>query len=227
MTRRLLPRWVVRGERRVGTKMGFTSRAKMAQMGLSDIIRGRLTDAMLVEDGGAIRFGAYVHPRVEPEVAYLLRERLCGRVTPLQAQDAVEAVAPALELIDSRYEAFKSSLPDVIADNTSAAGFTFGPWTPLHTDVDNPGMVLSCDGRAREFESTAAILGHPFRSLVAAARVAEEAGEPLEPGWIVLAGGATAAVALAPGRRVGLEVQASAAPAFRSGRDPIRTSRHE
>ena len=60
------------GEKRAGMKMGFTSRAKMVQMGVDDMIWGRLTDAMLVEDGGEISFANYVHPRVEPEIAFLL-----------------------------------------------------------------------------------------------------------------------------------------------------------
>jgi 2-oxo-3-hexenedioate decarboxylase len=203
-----IARRVARGERRAGMKMGFTSRAKMVQMGLSEMIWGRLTDAMLCEDGGAIRFGRYVHPRAEPEIAFLLRKELFGPVTPLAAFDAVEAVAPALEIIDSRYENFKFSLPDVIADNASSAGFVVGPWNSRETTIDNLGMVLSVDGRPREFGSSAAILGHPLRSLVAAARLVAEGGEVLEAGSIVLAGGATAAIALAPGQHVSLEVQA-------------------
>ena len=47
-----LARRYERGERRVGVKIGFTSRAKMVQMGLDEMIWGRLTDAMLIEDGG-------------------------------------------------------------------------------------------------------------------------------------------------------------------------------
>ncbi len=203
-----IARRVARGERRVGMKMGFTSRAKMVQMGLTEMICGRLTDAMLCEDGGAIRFRRYVHPRVEPEIAFLLRKPLSGGVTPLAALDAVEAVAPALEIIDSRYKDFRFSLPDVIADNASSAGFVVGPWNSRETPIDNLGLVLSVDGRPREFGSSAAILGHPLRSLVAAARLAADGGEALDAGSIVLAGGATAAVALAPGQHVRLEVQA-------------------
>ena len=198
-----------RGERVVGMKMGFTSRAKMIQMGVDDMIWGRLTDRMMVEDGGSIRHGDYVHPRVEPEVAFLLRKPLEGVVTALQALDAIESVAPALEIIDSRYENFKFSLTDVIADNSSSSGFVVGAWSRAATvDLDNLGMIMSLDGRPAAFGSTAAILGHPLRSLVAAARLmAEHEGGALQPGWIVMAGGATAASALAPGMHVALEVE--------------------
>jgi 2-oxo-3-hexenedioate decarboxylase len=196
-----------RGEKRVGVKMGFTSRAKIVQMGISDMIWGRLTDGMVVEDGGAMKFSKYVHPRVEPEIAFLLKKELAGRVTPLQALSAVEAVAPAMEIIDSRYADFKFSLVDVIADNASSSGFVTGPWHRPDFDFANLGLVLSFDGRAVQVGTTAAILGDPLRALAAAARFAAEAGEPLQPGWIVMAGGATAAEALPAGAWVETEMQ--------------------
>jgi 2-oxo-3-hexenedioate decarboxylase len=196
-----------RGQRRIGIKMGMTSRAKMAQMGLTDMIWGRLTDAMLVEDGGRIDFGAFVHPRVEPEIAFLLGAPLGETVTPMAARAALAGVAPALEIIDSRYENFKFSLTDVIADNSSSSGFVTGAWADPATDLSNLGMMLEIDGVARQIGSTASILGNPIRSLVAAARLAARAGEPLQAGDVVMAGGATAAEALAPGQHVRLQVQ--------------------
>lgn len=198
---------LARGERRVGLKMGFTSRAKAVQMGVHDLIWGRLTDRMIIEDGGSIEFARYVHPRVEPEIAFLLKTSLAGTVTPAQALSAVEAIAPAMELIDSRYENFKFSLEDVVADNSSSSGFVVGPWHRPDIDFSNLGMVLSFDGRPVQIGSSAAILGHPLRSLVAAARMAAAGGEQLEAGWIVMAGGATAAEALRPGLCVETEVQ--------------------
>jgi 2-oxo-3-hexenedioate decarboxylase len=196
-----------RGEKQVGIKMGFTSRAKMVQMGVHDMIWGRLTDAMIVEDGGSTSFRKYVHPRIEPEVAYLLKRELVGTVTPLQAFSAVEAIAPAIEIIDSRYKAFKFSLTDVVADNSSSSGFVVGPWHQPDLDSSNLGIVVSLNGVTKLVGSTAAILGNPIRSLVAAARFAAEADEPLQPGWIVMAGGASHAEALSPGLWVECEVQ--------------------
>jgi 2-oxo-3-hexenedioate decarboxylase len=196
-----------RGEKQVGIKMGFTSRAKMVQMGVHDMIWGRLTDAMIVEDGGSTSFRKYVHPRIEPEVAYLLKRELVGTITPLQAFSAVEAIAPAIEIIDSRYKAFKFSLTDVVADNSSSSGFVVGPWHQPDLDSSNLGIVVSLNGVTKLVGSTAAILGNPIRSLVAAARFAAEADEPLQPGWIVMAGGASHAEELAPGLWVECEVQ--------------------
>src|SRR4030095_9131994 len=102
---------------------------------------------------------------------------------------AVEAVAPAIEIIDSRYKAFKFSLTDVVADNSSSSGFVVGAWHKSDLDFSNLGIVVSFNGTPVLVGSTAAILGHPLRSLVAAARFAAEADEPPQPGWLVIAGG--------------------------------------
>jgi len=196
-----------RGERQVGMKMGFTSRAKMLQMGIDDLIWGRLTSGMRVEEGSTIKLSSYVHPRVEPEIAFLLKRPLAGDVTASEALAAVEAIAPALEIIDSRYQDFKFSLPDVIADNASSSGFVIGAWNAPNSDIGNLGMVMSFDGKAQHMGSSAAILGNPLRALVAAARLAAQAGEPLQAGAIVMAGAATPAEWLVPGTYVRLDVQ--------------------
>jgi len=202
-----LARRYARGERRVGMKMGLTSRAKMVQVGVDEMIWGRLTDAMQVEEGGSVDLARYVHPRIEPEVAFLLKAPLAGAVTPAQAMSAVEAVAPAMEIIDSRYKNFKFTLADVVADNSSSSGFVIGGWHRPDIDLSNLGMVMEFDGRARQVGSSAAILGDPVRSLVAAARLVALWGERLEAGWIVMAGAATAAEPLTPGATVRTTVQ--------------------
>lgn len=201
--RAVIDRRLARGEALIGVKMGFTSRAKMVQMGVDDVIWGLLTDAMLVEDGGVLDIGGLAHPRIEPEIAFLIGRPLSGAVTPAEAVRAVAGVAVAHEILDSRYEDFRFTLPDVIADNASAARFGVGPWhDPDSLDLGNLGMTVEIDGRPVATGSSAAILGHPLRSLVAAARLAGEAGIDLEPGFTVLAGAATAAVPLPRGAHV-------------------------
>jgi 2-oxo-3-hexenedioate decarboxylase len=209
-----IKRRLARGEKRNGMKMGFTSRAKMVQMGLNDMIWGRLTDQMMVEDGDTISLKNYVHPRVEPEIAFLLKRPLSYPCTAADAIAAVDGVAPAMEIIDSRYKNFKFSLEDVVADNASSSSFVVGPWHRPDTDLENLGMVMEFNGRPVQIGSSAAILGQPIRSLVSAARLTTEAGEGLEAGWIVMAGGATAAEALRPGIHVRNTVQGLGSVAF-------------
>lgn len=205
---------VARGHARSGVKMGFTSRSKMLQMGLSDVIWGRLTQDMNVEEGGAIDFARYVHPRVEPELAFILNKPIPANATAPQALACVEAIAPALEIIDSRYVDFKFTLTDVIADNASSSGYVIGPWCDPRCDFSNLGLTLNIDGRVVQVGSTAAILGNPLRSLVAAARLSAAAGEPLQAGAVVMAGGATAAEWIKPGHAISVEIEGLGIAAF-------------
>ncbi|MGH6979158.1 MAG: 2-keto-4-pentenoate hydratase [Pseudomonas sp.] len=195
------------GEHCIGIKLGFTSRAKMIQMGVDSLIWGWLTDTMLEEDGGLVDLVRYIHPRVEPEVCFLTRRDIDRPLTLLEAADYVEAVAPALEIIDSRYQAFKFSLEDVVADNCSSSGLTVGPWSRDFSALANAGVVMRLDGRAVQVGSTAAILGQPLRSLVQASRLLHDAERVLPAGSLVMAGAATAAEALRPGVHVSVEIQ--------------------
>ncbi len=187
----VVARRLARGERVVGVKLGLTSRAKMTQMGVDEVIWGRLTDGMQISDGGTLEMAGRIHPKAEPEVAFLV------------GGGGISAIAPAIEIIDSRYENFRFTLPEVIADNTSAAGFVVGPWQPVPDGVDNLGVLMEIDGRAAEIGSTAAILGDPRRAFAEARRLAGD----LADGWVVLAGAATAAVALHPGASVRVTVE--------------------
>lgn len=182
-----------RGERLIGTKLGFTSKAKMAQMGVSDIIVGQLTDQMQVLDGGEVELSRFVHPRIEPEVAFRLARDVDLDDPDADVASCVDLVAPALEIIDSRYRDFQFSLPDVIADNTSAAGFVVGTWGEVG-EVGDLAVRLTVDGVDVQTGSTAAILGHPMHALEALLGMARRYGFPLTAGQVILAGAATAAV---------------------------------
>jgi len=197
------------GETLVGMKMGLTSRAKMEQMGVHVPIYGHLTSGMVLVDGGAVVRAAHCHPRVEPEVAFVLGRRLSGRVTTSEALLAVDGVCAALEVIDSRYENFSFTLPDVVADNASSSRFVLGDTlvSPRAVDVANLGMIMKKNGRVVETGASSAIYEHPGRSLATLAHLLAERGEALEAGSVVLTGGATAAIALAPGDVVELDVQ--------------------
>ncbi|TBL28720.1 MULTISPECIES: 2-keto-4-pentenoate hydratase [unclassified Micromonospora] len=213
----LVQRRLDRGERLVGLKMGLTSKAKMAQVGVDEVIWGRLTDTMRIPDGGTVDVTGFIHPRVEPEVAFLL-DRLPEPGEPVgDFTDAVRAVAPAIELIDSRYANFTFSLPDVIADNTSAGAFVIGPWSPVPDGLENLGVLLEVDGRVAQVGSTAAILGDPRRALDEGIRLAGRHGVRLREGWVFLAGAATAAVPLRAGVRVRAVVEKLGGASVRAG----------
>ncbi|MCE7003877.1 4-oxalocrotonate decarboxylase [Kibdelosporangium philippinense] len=190
----VVDRRLARGETLTGVKLGFTSEAKMAQMGVSEVIVGRITDGMAHVQDSLIDISRYIHPKVEPEIAYRLARDVDGSV-PIES--CVDAVAAAVEIIDSRYRDFRFTYTDVVADNTSAAGYVIGPWQEFG-DVNNRSVRLEV-GSAEVTGSTSAILGDPARALTALEEVAKRRGIELRAGYVILAGAATAAIPLTPG----------------------------
>ena len=162
---------------------------------------------MLIEEGTAHRSRASCIRASEPEIAFLLKKPLPGDVTAAEALASVEAIAPALEIIDSRYRDFKFTLPEVIADNASSSGFVVGA-------VERPARGLQQSRphaehrrprRAGRFDG-----GNPRSPASVAGRrcaLSAAAGEPLQAGWVVMAGGATPAEWLKPGQYVSIEME--------------------
>jgi 2-oxo-3-hexenedioate decarboxylase len=215
--RRSIERRFGRGERLIGIKMGFTSRAKMVQMGLNDMIWGRLTDRMLETEGGVVAMRRFIHPRVEPELCFLTRRDIDRPLHALEAGSYIEAVAPALEIIDSRYENFKFSLEDVVADNSSSSGLVVGPWHSKNRDFSNLGLAMSFNGRPVQVGSTAAVMGHPLRAFVGATALLARFEQPLPAGSLILSGGATAADYIPTGGFVQLFMEGMGIIGFSAG----------
>jgi 2-oxo-3-hexenedioate decarboxylase len=200
--RTVADRRVASGERSTGFKMGFTSRAKMRQMGVDEVIGGLLSSSMAWADGDLVDPARLIHPRIEPEVVFRLGRDIDSAESVESAISAVDAVAAGLEVIDSRYANFTFSLTDVVADNASAAGYAVGPWAAPAADLANRGVLLEVDGAVAQTGSTAAILGDPWRAFAAAVRLSRQVGATLRAGDVILAGAATEAVPFTPGSSV-------------------------
>lgn len=192
------------GDRLLGYKLGLTSRAKQLAMGVKDPLWGRLRVGLLHDEEVPLDVGALIHPRVEPEIAFLLGDEVDGvTATTASVLAATRGVFPALEILDSRYRDFQFALPDVIADNASAAGVVCGGRLlgVGAVDMQLEGMVLRRDGEVVDTAAGAAVSGHPA---AAVAWLARQVGL-LPAGAIVISGGLTAPVALAPGMTVSAE----------------------
>ena len=202
-----LRRRLERGEYVAGVKLGLTSVAKQRTMGIDQPILGWLTDAMMLAAGEPAGPGL-IHPRAEPEIVFVLADRLAGPgVTAARALSAVGSVCCGIEIIDSRFAGFRFRLPDVVADNTSSARVALGPVTaaPGGLDLSLEACLFSVNGEVTDSATGAAVLGHPAQALALAANMLGERGLALEPGWIVLTGGMTDAVPLPPGTSVWAE----------------------
>lgn len=199
-----LRRRLARGERLVGVKLGLTSVAKQRTMGIDRPLVAWLTDAMAIAPGVAVGPGL-IHPRVEPEIVLVLGERLAGPgVTAPEALSAVASVHCGMEVIDSRFTDFRFTLPDVVADNASSAAYVVGPiaLAPYGLDLSIEACVLSVDGAVIDTATGSAVQGHPAQALAFAANTLAARGLALEPGWTVLTGGMTDAVAISAGTTV-------------------------
>jgi 2-oxo-3-hexenedioate decarboxylase len=203
-------RKTARGARIVGMKAGVTSRAKMRQVGIDTPSYGFLADYFAIPDGGEIERARLIHPRVEPEIAFVLKKPLRGPGCHIGAVlAATDFVMPALEIIDSRCENFKFDLASVVADNSSSARFVLGgrakPVAAL--DLRSLGMVLEHNGEAFSFGAGAAVLGHPALAVALLANLLAPRGETLEAGMVIMTGGITEAVACQAGDHVCLRMQ--------------------
>lgn len=196
------------GHKIFGPKMGITSEAKMKQMNVDDPIYGYVFDYMVVNEGDTISISDYIHPKVEPEIGFILSHDLEGpNVTALDVLRSTEYVFPAIEIIDSRYENFNFTLPDVIADNTSAAGAVFGTdlKRPEGLELDVVGATLSINGEIKALGTGAAVLGNPANSIARLANMLVKKGRKVKAGEPILSGGLTAAVMLSPGDYVNVK----------------------
>ncbi len=199
-----------RGARIVGLKAGLTSRAKMKQMGVETPVFGFLVDRYVVPDGGECLASELIHPKVEPEVAFVLKRPLKGPGCHLGAVlAATDFVMPAIEVIDSRYRDFKFDLKSVVADNCSSSRFVVGSQCRSVEDLDlrTLGVVLEKNGEVVALGAAAAVLGHPAAAVAMLANFLGARGEELPAGTLILSGGITEAIPVKAKDAVSLRVQ--------------------
>ncbi|MBN9473320.1 MAG: 4-oxalocrotonate decarboxylase [Bordetella sp. SCN 67-23] len=205
----ILRRKMARGARLVGYKAGLTSHAKMRQMGVDTPCFGFLVDEFCVPEGTRIPAGALIHPKVEPEIAFILKHPLRGPGCHAGAVlAATECIMPGIEVIDSRYRDFKFDLKSVIADNTSAVRFAIGGRAvPVdRTDLRTLGVVLEKNGQVAATAAGAAVLGNPAVAVAMLANHLGARGLEIPAGSIVLSGGVTEAIAVEAGDHVTLHL---------------------
>jgi 2-keto-4-pentenoate hydratase len=195
----------------VGHKVGLSSKAMQQMMGVDEPDYGHLLADMEVKPGSAVDTSRYCQPRVEPEVGFILGDDLPEDCTEEQALAATEAIAPALELIDSRIADWRIRLPDTIADNASSAGFVLGEsrLDPRATDLTAIPVELHRNGELVETGRSDAVLGNPLVAVAWLARTVARFGVRLRAGHVILPGSCTRAVDLRPG------------DAFRAGFGPL------
>lgn len=195
------------GEGRIvkGHKVGLTSAAMQRLLGVTEPDYGHLLDDFFHLEHQPIPASRFLQPRIEPEIAFVLKTALSGPgVTLHEAVAAVDFVLPALEIVDSRIRDWKIGLFDTIADNASSGAVVLGSTpTPLSSvDLRLTGGVMHKNAEVAGTGAGGAVLGSPINALVWLANTLGARGISLEAGQVVLPGAICAMVPVAAGDTV-------------------------
>ena len=182
-----------------GHKIGLTSRAMQQASQIDEPDYGTLLDDMFFTPGD-IPAARFIAPRVEVELAFVLKRKLEGAHLSIDdVLDATDYVTPAIEIIDSRIEQFDRhtkvmrKVYDTISDNAANAGIVLGGIKTLPRGVDLPwvGAILRQNGVVEETGLAAGVQGHPAIGVAWLAAKLSAWGECLDAGEVVLAGSFT------------------------------------
>ncbi|HEV8221838.1 MAG TPA: fumarylacetoacetate hydrolase family protein [Streptosporangiaceae bacterium] len=199
----LVARLTADGDRVAGYKLGLTSAPMQQLMGVDSPDFAPVLASHLHPDGAAVAAGSFIAPRVEAEIALVLRADLAGPdCTTLDVAAAVSGAVAALEIVDSRIADWKIALADTIADLASSGAVVLGPSvTPADgLDLRLAGMVLTCNGSLIATGAGAAALGSPLQAVAWLVRTLHPLGGGLRAGQFVMTGALHAAVNICPGQ---------------------------
>jgi 2-oxo-hept-3-ene-1,7-dioate hydratase len=199
-----------RGRIVTGWKIGLTSRAMQMALDIDIPDSGVLLDDMMFESGAVIPKGRFIQPRVEAEIAFVMKAGLSGAVTPEQVLAATDHVVPALEILDTRIERRDAqtgrtrTVFDTIADNAANAGVVTGAPCRDFQDRDLRwlGAIVARDGVIEETGLGAGVLGDPALSVAWLSERLGRYGMAIEPGQLVLSGSFIRPIEAPPGSRI-------------------------
>jgi 2-keto-4-pentenoate hydratase len=191
-----------RGAVVVGRKIGATSKAVQAQLGVDQPDFGVLFDDMDVTALDEVPSERLLQPKAEAEVAFVLKEGLAdGDLDVDQCRAAVDYAVAAIEIVDSRIADWKIGITDTVADNASSGLYVLGDRKVPLDEFEPIGvqMTMTQDGEQVSQGDGSMCLGDPLLALSWLARTARDYGQPLEAGQVVLSGALGPMVPAPPG----------------------------
>lgn len=184
-----------------GKKIGLTSPGIQKQMGVNEPDYGHLFAAMECKDG-KINTGELLQPKIEGEIAFILKADLAGgKVSRDDVLANTDYVAAAFEIVDSRIEGWKIKLPDTIADNASSGRYVLGTKKLKLSEVDLSAVTMKFfkNGDLAGEGTGAAVLGDPCLAVAWLANRLMSYGVTLKAGEVILSGAFSAAPPAAKG----------------------------
>ncbi|MFD7027766.1 2-keto-4-pentenoate hydratase [Streptomyces sp. NPDC059917] len=221
----LTDRRLAEGRRITGWKIGLTSAAVQAQLGVDTPDFGALLDDTAVPDGADLPWGAVLQPKAEAEVALVLEGDLDHeRHTVADVIRATAFALPAIEIVGSRIRDWDITAVDTIADNASSGAYVLGtrPVRLRDLDLRTAGMVLERRGEPVSTGAGAACLGNPLHAAVWLADTLVRLGRPLRAGDTVLTGALGPMAAVAPGDVLEARIEGLGSVRAAFGADPMR-----
>jgi len=191
-----------------GGKIGLSDRRSFAQLGVTEPLSGLLFDHMYLHSGQRLALSDFVQPRVEGELCLILSADLDElNLTEQEAARAIAAVAPAIEVVDSRWLDWGGSIAAVVAENVSASFYVCGEPVAL-TDpgvLASAEMQLSIDGKTVATGGAQAAYGSPVKALHWLAQTLARRGRPLKAGQHVMSGAFARMTPVQSGQLVSVE----------------------
>lgn len=205
----LKDRRMAEGARVIGKKIGLTSRAVQDMLGVKQPDFGYLFSDMAVPSGGRVARDTLIQPKIEGEIAFVLKNDLRGPgLTSADVLGATKGIMACFEIVDSRIADWKIGIVDTVADNASSALFVLGDSLvdPADVDLGLCGMVLERNGEVAVTGAGAAALGSPVNAVVWLANMLGTFGVPLLAGEVILSGALGAMVPVQSGDRFRLAI---------------------
>ncbi|WP_264211543.1 2-oxo-hept-4-ene-1,7-dioate hydratase [Leisingera thetidis] len=199
------------GRRKIGWKIGLTSRAMQQALNITTPDSGVLLDDMAFECGATVPAGRFIQPRVEAEIAFVMKSALAGaECTRADVLAATDYVAPSLEILDTRILRTDPAtgqariITDTISDNAANAGVVLGAERRAADacDLRWVGAIVSRNGTVEETGLGAGVLNDPVTSVLWLARRMAEYGQRIDAGDIVLSGSFIRPVECPPGTEI-------------------------
>ena len=202
---------VTQGRRVVGWKIGLTSKAMQYALNIDIPDSGMLFDDMVFDHGARVPMGRFIQPRIEAEIAFVMKSPISGRdITREDVLAATDYVAPAIEILDTRIlrvdpnTGATRTVYDTISDNAANAGVVLGPerHAPDAFDLRWVGAITTRNGEVEETGLGAGVLNDPTESVVWLARRMAQYNRRIEPGQIILSGSFIRPVECPPGTEI-------------------------
>ena len=205
-----MARKLAEGRRIIGWKIGLTSRAMQDALGIDTPDSGVIYDDMDFADGSTVPVGRFIQPRIETEIAFVMKAPLDGAVSRDEVLAATAYVAPAIEILDTRIVRVDAAtrqprrIFDTVADNAANGGIVLGAQrhAPESIDLRWVGAIVTKDDEVVATGLGAAVLNDPVMGIVWLARRMKQYGQRIEAGQVVLSGSFIGPVECPPGSRI-------------------------